>query len=204
MLVAKRSFPKFPGARALFLSNAMDLRMGCRPGSAPWAPNPASASMSSIPCKSSRPASSAWSASSRSLTCKGRAVSSWTKPLRSSRRPPSRLLRWRCPGAINQPLTTGSHNVSHVVTKSTRVVRAADMATKSKLGNRGRCGHLPGQAQVRIARCLRAGQKARVQLQRHADVLMFPIRDFFVATELLLVDIYPSGNLPSTSSLCSP
>lgn len=83
------------------------------------------------------------------------------------------------PGAINQPLTTGSPNVAHVVTKSTRVVRAAYMATKSNHGNRGRCGRLPGQAQVRIARCLRAGQKARVQLQQHADVLMFPVRDIF-------------------------
>lgn len=67
------------------------------------------------------------------------------------------------PGAIIQALTTGSPNVANLVTKPTRVVRAADLATKSYLETEVDVDVYLAKLKTELLAVIRAGQKARVQ-----------------------------------------
>jgi hypothetical protein len=69
----------------------------------------------------------------------------------------------QAPGATTQPLTTGSINVVNVVAKPTRVVRAADVATKSYLETEADVDAFLAKLKTELLAVIRAGQKARVQ-----------------------------------------
>lgn len=69
----------------------------------------------------------------------------------------------KSPGSTTQPLTTGSPNVANVVAKPTRVVRAADMATKSYLETEADVDAYLAKLKTELLAVIRAGQKARVQ-----------------------------------------
>lgn len=67
------------------------------------------------------------------------------------------------PSSTTQPLTTGSPNVANVVAKPTRVVRAADMATKSYLETEADVDAYLAHLKTELLAVIHAGQKARVQ-----------------------------------------
>jgi len=67
------------------------------------------------------------------------------------------------PGATTQPISTGSPNVTHVVSKPTRVVRAADLAAKSYLETEADVDAYLAKLKTELLAVIKAGQKARLQ-----------------------------------------